>query len=120
MVVNDTEGEEIAKTVQDFIQSLAPTRNPTITFHKNYVRSGTIFEEGEIGRLLDAILGNSQISYASGTSNVLLEIFKMSTATLPASRHHWERFVTQMTDQHDGKAGNPYSYPSIRAKLDAA
>lgn len=78
------------------------------------------FDEEEIGRLLDAVLGNSQISYASGTSDVLLEIFKLNTAALPASRHHWERFVAQMTDLHGGKADNPYSYPSIRAKLDAA
>jgi hypothetical protein len=53
MIINDDEGEMVAKTVQDFIQSLDPKRNPKIVFHRNYVRNGSIFEEGEVGLLLD-------------------------------------------------------------------
>jgi hypothetical protein len=78
------------------------------------------FGADDIGRLLDAVLGNSQISYASGTADVLLEVFKLASAALPASRDHWQRFVDEMTAQHGGKTDTPYSYPSIRAKLDAA
>ncbi|GAW94645.1 MULTISPECIES: type I-Fv CRISPR-associated protein Cas7fv [Colwellia] len=54
MVIKDGEGESIAKTVQVFIQSLNADLNPMVTFHENYVRKGTIFEEGEVGLLLDS------------------------------------------------------------------
>ncbi len=53
MIIDDSQGEVVAKAVQDFIQQLDPKRNPKITFHNNYVRKGTIFEEGEVGLLLD-------------------------------------------------------------------
>ena len=53
MIIKEGEGEKIAEAVQAFIKSLAPERNPKAVFHKNYVRGGTIFEEGEVGILLD-------------------------------------------------------------------
>jgi len=53
MSIKAGQGEEVAKAVQDFIQSLNEARNPVATFHKNYVRRGTIFEEGEVGILLN-------------------------------------------------------------------
>lgn len=53
MIVKDGEGENIAQAVQDFIKSIDPGRSPKATFHPNYVRGGTIFEEGEVGILLD-------------------------------------------------------------------
>ena len=53
MVIKDGEGEKIAQAVQDFIKSIDPNRNPKAVFHPNYVRAGTIFEEGEVGILLD-------------------------------------------------------------------
>lgn len=52
IIKNDGQGEEIAQAVQDYIQSLNPDLNPQATFHQNYVRGGTIFEEGENGILL--------------------------------------------------------------------
>jgi hypothetical protein len=55
MIIKDNEGEKIAQKVQAFIQSLDPARQPTVTFHPNYVRKGTIFEEGEVGILLDDV-----------------------------------------------------------------
>lgn len=48
-----SEGKEISQAVQDFIQSLDPTRSPKVTFHEKYVRKGTIFEDWEAGLLLD-------------------------------------------------------------------
>lgn len=51
--VKESEGEKIAETVQNFIQSLDTTKTPKATFHTNYVRKGTIFQEGEVGILLD-------------------------------------------------------------------
>jgi uncharacterized protein YqkB len=47
------QGASVALAVQNFIQSLNPSLKPIATFHENYVRSGTIFEEGEVGILLN-------------------------------------------------------------------
>ena len=53
MEIKQGQGDEIAQEVQSFIQSLDTTLSPAVTFHENYVRSGTIFEEGEHGLLLN-------------------------------------------------------------------
>jgi hypothetical protein len=58
MTVKTGDGEQVAQTVQDFIKSLDPSKNPKATFHPNYVRAGTIFEEGEVGILLDNVAIN--------------------------------------------------------------
>lgn len=55
MVIKDGEGEKIAHSVQEFIKSIDPSRDPKAVFHANYVRGGTIFEEGEVGILLDDV-----------------------------------------------------------------
>ena len=55
MIIKDNQGQAVAQKVQDFIQSLAPERNPKATFHANYVRKGTIYQEGEVGILLDQV-----------------------------------------------------------------
>ena len=53
MVIKEGQGEEVAQLVQDYIKSLNPQLFPQATFHANYVRNGTIFEEGENGILLN-------------------------------------------------------------------
>ncbi len=53
MTINENQGEEVAQLIQDFIQSLEPHKQPKAKFHQNYVRKGTIFEEGEVGILLN-------------------------------------------------------------------
>jgi len=53
MVIKDGQGEEVAAAVKDFIQTLDESSIPQATFHQNYVRKGTIFEEGEVGILLN-------------------------------------------------------------------
>ena len=53
MVIKDGQGEIVAQAVQDFIQALSPNLAPKAIFHQNYVRGGTIFEEGEQGILLN-------------------------------------------------------------------
>jgi hypothetical protein len=55
MVIKEGEGEKIAEALQVFIKNLDPTREPKAAFHPNYVRGGTIFEEGEVGILLDNV-----------------------------------------------------------------
>lgn len=53
MVIKEGEGEKIAEQLTEFIKSLDPSRDPKAIFNENYVRRGTIFEEGEVGILLD-------------------------------------------------------------------
>ncbi len=53
MVIKDNQGEEVAHSIEAFIKSLNPDRNPKAVFHANYVRKGTIYEEGEVGILLN-------------------------------------------------------------------
>lgn len=53
MIIKEGQGEEIAEKVQNFIKELDPSLSPIATFHCNYVRKGTIFEEGECGILLN-------------------------------------------------------------------
>ena len=53
IIIKTGEGEKVAEAVQAFIKSIDPSKNPTASFHANYVRAGTIFEEGEVGILLD-------------------------------------------------------------------
>jgi len=53
MGIKEGQGDGVAQGVQDFIQALNPDLNPIANFHENYVRSGTIFEEGEAGILLN-------------------------------------------------------------------
>lgn len=53
MVIKEGDGEKIAQKVANFINSLDTSRDPKAVFHPNYVRVGTIFEEGEAGILLD-------------------------------------------------------------------
>lgn len=53
MEIKEGQGEEVAQAVQDYIQTLNPNLNPQAIFYQNYVRRGTIFEEGENGILLN-------------------------------------------------------------------
>ncbi|WP_444997736.1 type I-Fv CRISPR-associated protein Cas7fv [Aliikangiella sp. IMCC44359] len=53
MELKEGQGEPLALEIQNFIQSLNNNLNPIVTFHPNYVRKGTIFEEGEHGILLN-------------------------------------------------------------------
>jgi hypothetical protein len=55
MVIKEGEGEQVAEQLQNYIKSLNPNLEPKAIFHPNYVRFGTIFEEGEQGILLDNI-----------------------------------------------------------------
>lgn len=55
MSVKTGEGEEVAKLIEAYIVSIdEKNRSPKATFHENYVRNGTIFEEGEVGILLNS------------------------------------------------------------------
>ncbi|MCW9699071.1 type I-Fv CRISPR-associated protein Cas7fv [Avibacterium sp. 20-129] len=55
MVIKETEGEKVAQAITNFIKTLNADshRNPQAIFHPNYVRQGTIYQEGEVGILLN-------------------------------------------------------------------
>ena len=54
MEIKTGEGEEVAKSVTEYIVSLdTKGRSPEALFHENCVRNGTIFEEGENGVILN-------------------------------------------------------------------
>lgn len=53
MTIEDTQSEDLAQKITDFVKSLDPSQEPRATFHENYVRKGTIFDTGEAGILLD-------------------------------------------------------------------
>ncbi len=53
MRIKEGQGEEVAESIEEFIQKLNPELSPKATFHTNYVRKGTIFHEGENGILLN-------------------------------------------------------------------
>lgn len=55
MVIKEGQGEEVASAVQSYIQSINEEAKlePAATFNANYVRKGTIFEEGEAGIMLN-------------------------------------------------------------------
>ena len=53
MVIKEGQGEEVAQIIKDYIKSLNQELSPEATFKQNYVRNGTIFEEGENGILLN-------------------------------------------------------------------
>lgn len=64
MVVKEGQGVAVAEAVQSFIQSLNTNLAPIATFHSNYVRNGTIFEEGEAGILLNNDAIQAIVEYA--------------------------------------------------------
>ena len=66
MVIKEGEGEQVARAVQGFVQSLNAELTPTATFHPNYVRKGTIFEEGEQGILLNNDAIQALVEYTLG------------------------------------------------------
>jgi hypothetical protein len=73
MVITDAKGnlvegtgEGVANAVKTFIQSLNPDLKPEAIFHANYVRKGTIFEEGEAGILLNNDAIQALIEYTLG------------------------------------------------------
>lgn len=54
-VISENQGLEIEKKMNEFLSSLAlnTTKSPRVTFHKNYVRVGSITNDGEAGLLMN-------------------------------------------------------------------
>lgn len=53
IVNNDKEGIDVASKITHFIRKISGNNNAEAVYHKNYVRRGAIFSEGEQGVLLN-------------------------------------------------------------------
>ena len=71
MQIKAGQGEEVAAAIEAFIQTLDENLTPKATFHHNYVRKGTIFDEGEHGILLNQDAMQALIQY---TLNLVAEL----------------------------------------------
>lgn len=69
--IKEGQGEEVAKSIEAFIQKLNPDLSPKATFHTNYVRKGTIFDEGENGILLNQDAMKALVQF---TLNLIAEL----------------------------------------------
>lgn len=63
MEIKSGQGNDVAQAITEYIQSLNPALAPEAIFHENYVRKGTIFEEGEVGILLNQDAVKALIEY---------------------------------------------------------
>lgn len=79
----------------------------------------SLMNADEINAMLNAIKENSQIYEASGTPAVLEQVFDSSISAIGGAKPHWQDFVDEMTNRNHGDATSYYSYPGLRAKLDA-
>lgn len=53
MINNNSEGVSVAETLTDYLKKLSGNDSVRATYHENYVRQGSIFDEGESGILLN-------------------------------------------------------------------
>ena len=119
-LIADNPKREFVSIAIDIFSSAGSYRDAEQLGQSTVLPLASHYESADVGRLLAAVLGNSQISYASGTPDLLLEVFTITQALLPETKATWQHFVDEMTTQHGGKVDAHYSYPDIRTKLDAA
>ncbi len=73
----------------------------------------------DVEEMLEVVKGNIQIYEASGTPAVLEQMFDLSQSVIDGAKVHWQKFVDEMTKKNDDDAMSYYSYPGLRAKIDA-
>jgi hypothetical protein len=88
--------------------------------HAIIVRLAPVFTADDIRKVLEAVVGNSQVSEAAGTPAILATVFELAGTVFDEARPHWQNFVDRMTAKQGGEVADFYAYPGIRAKLDAA
>ncbi len=72
----------------------------------------------DINVLLECIKSNSQIYEASGTPEILNNIFDLSISIINDTKLFWQAFIAEMIKNNNGKTDAYYSYPDIRNKLE--
>ncbi|MDE0280429.1 MAG: hypothetical protein OXN16_05015 [Gammaproteobacteria bacterium] len=75
------------------------------------------FGSTQIKSLLDTVRENGQIWNASGTPDLLEQVFDMTSQLLPETRSHWEEFVEDRIRSMDGDRSKYYSYPGLQERL---
>jgi hypothetical protein len=108
MIIKDGEGEKVAEAVQAFIKTLNPALNPQAVFHKNYVRQGTIFEEGEQGILLNNDAVQALVEHS-------LERIKQLSIRQAKSYMYVDDIIVDYNDSHEMMRIKRYGGASISA-----
>ena len=116
-LISDTPRKEFVDRAIAIYSSAGNYRSAELNGQSLIVPLASQFAAEDVQRTLEAVLGNSQISYASGTPDVLLEVFKLTQGLIDTTRPYWQHFVDEMTAQHGGNPAAHYSYPQIRARL---
>ncbi len=70
-----------------------------------------LFTADDIRKVLEAIVSNSQIGWASDTPDILSAVFDSTLPILDEARPHWLKFVDDMTEQAQGDRTAHYAYP---------
>ncbi|MFZ2726963.1 MAG: type I-Fv CRISPR-associated protein Cas7fv [Methylococcaceae bacterium] len=109
MNIKDGEGEKVAEAVQAFIKTLNPALNPQAVFHKNYVRQGTIFEEGEQGILLNNDAVQALVEHS-------LERIKQLSIRQAKSYMYVDDIIVDYNDSHEMMRIKRYGGAGISAQ----
>jgi hypothetical protein len=116
-LISDTPRKEFVSKAISIYASAGNYRSAEQYGQSIIVPLASFFTADDVRNILDSVLGNSQISYASGSPDVLIEVLRLTHSMLEQTRPYWQRFVEEMTSQHGGKPDAHYSYPQIRARL---
>ncbi|MBK7457969.1 MAG: hypothetical protein IPJ42_06050 [Betaproteobacteria bacterium] len=116
-LISDAPRKEFVSTAITIYSSATSARQAEQYGQALIVPLASFFTVEDVTRTLDAVLGNSQISYATGSPDLMLELFRLTPGLIDQSRPIWQGFVDAMTVRNEGKADARYSYPEIRARL---
>ena len=75
------------------------------------------FTADDLHAVLKAAAENGQIWNASGTPDVLEQVFEMTKPILGQTREYWQAFVDGQIVRMEGDASEYYSYPGLQQKL---
>lgn len=75
------------------------------------------FTADDLHAVLKAAAENGQIWNASGTPDVLEQVFELTKPILGQTREYWQAFVDGQIARMEGDASEYYSYPGLQQKL---
>ena len=75
------------------------------------------FQEEDIESILSAASENGQICYASGTPEILEQLFNQTRHLLQESRPHWQKFVDHQVVATQGDGTERYAYLGLQKLL---
>ena len=92
-LISDTPRKEFVYRAIDIYASAGNYRTAEQYGQVLILPLASFFSEQDVRKTLEAVLGNSQISYGSGTPDVVLELFKLTHGLIEQTRPHWQAFV---------------------------